>query len=364
MNFSSRFSFGTCPHRRHQKQDNGDVRVLEKQSVEASLKGHPDLVAGFMDMIKGNAVLFGTYVSSQWLALSRLTAVYRPVGFALLASGMCLVHLLVLLQQAWSFRSGLEHAERLAERKLLRLAPQASVSMLFGAVVLLMAVLLIAGAVTAWPEATKLNAIGLSCVCLGLHARHLCDTTASYKKWREPQVESKEYLSLTLPLLEATSETPRKLTRVRAQKWLIAMVLKTTFAWLAASVLGVTLLDMAQLRGQVVKYDVGRGHLTSPGSSEAFHNTLLLDTNADSLTLNAEVLDGMHELRLEVRHPLLNISEEVASTHPASTRSPSLQVRSTAASCCWPSGRTETPTHHPRAPGGAGHHSIPEQLLR
>ena len=267
---------------------------------------------GLVDMIKKNLVLAGAYVSAQWVALARLTDVYRPDSFACLVCGMCLVHLVVLLQQAFSFQSGLEHEEQLDQKKLLRLSPRYQLSAVFGATVLLMTMLLLSGVPAAWSETSHLSGIALSLASLGLHAKHLYDALASHQKWREPQVKSKEHLILTMSPLEATEDTPPDLAHERAQKWLAAKAVKATFAWLAVSVLAAILLDVVQLRGQLLKYDVNRGHLTSPGGSEAFHNTLLLDTNADSLMLNVELFDHTQNLTLKIEHPLLNDSEEIA----------------------------------------------------
>ncbi|CAE7203538.1 unnamed protein product [Symbiodinium sp. CCMP2592] len=292
-------------------EDNGETRVLVNPSVEACLKAHPDLVPPLVDLIKKNLVLFGAYVSAQWVALARLTAVYQPESFACLVCGMCVVHLVVLLQQTFSLQRGLEHEERLQQKQLLRLSPQHLLSGVFGAVLTLMTALLVSGVSAAWSETSRLSGIILNGICLALHGKHLHDAIASHKKWREPQVQSKEYLALTMFPLQATEDAPPELTRERAQNWLVAKAVKATFSWLAASVLAVILLDAVQLRGQLLKYDVSRGYLTSPGCREAFHNTLLLDTNADSLTLNAEVFDAQSGLMLKVEHPLLNSSEEI-----------------------------------------------------
>ncbi|CAE7769278.1 unnamed protein product [Symbiodinium sp. CCMP2592] len=173
-------------------------------------------------MIKKNMVLFGAYVSAQWIAMARLTAVYQPGSFSCLVCGMCLLHLVVLLQQTWSFQCGLQHEELLEEQKLLRLGQQHTLSIFFGALVLLLTVLFLSGVPPAWSQTSQLSGIALTCISLGLHAKHLYDATASSQRWREPQVQSKEYLVLTMLPLQSIDAPKPELTGERAQKWLLA----------------------------------------------------------------------------------------------------------------------------------------------
>ena len=261
--------------------------------------------------IRKNAFLCGAYLSAQWLAMARLTAVFGRRAFAFLVCILYLLHLLVLLQQALSFHHGLEHEELLTQRKLLRLAPTHLLTGIFWLLVLPVVPLLVHGMRAAFSESPQLSALAVICTCVLLHAKHLHDATSSHNKWREPQIQSKEYVPFTALPLQMASDAPTKLTYERALKWLAAKAVKMIFAWLASCALAMILLDLLQMRGQLLKYDVSRGHLTSPGSREAFHNTLLLDTNADSLTLNVELFDHTRDLLLKVEHPLLNDTELV-----------------------------------------------------
>ncbi|CAE7942396.1 unnamed protein product [Symbiodinium necroappetens] len=291
-------------------EEHGPVSVLA-EPMEASLQGHPDLVPSLLPMIRKNAFLCGAYLSAQWLAMARLTAVFGRRAFAFLVCILYLLHLLVLLQQALSFHHGLEHEELLTQRKLLRLAPTHLLTGIFWLLVLPVVPLLVHGMRAAFSESPQLSALAVICTCVLLHAKHLHDATSSHNKWREPQIQSKEYVPFTALPLQMASDAPTKLTYDGALKWLAAKAVKMIFAWLASCALAMILLDLLQMRGQLLKYDVSRGHLTSPGSREAFHNTLLLDTNADSLTLNVELFDHTRDLLLKVEHPLLNDTELV-----------------------------------------------------
>lgn len=61
-------------------------------------------------------------------------------------------------------------------------------------------------------------------------------------------------------------------------------------------------------------------HLTSPASTFSFHNTVLLEDKADSLTLNFEKGNHTQGLFLQVENPLLDNSSESIPVHQFTER--------------------------------------------
>ena len=86
--------------------------------------------------------------------------------------------------------------------------------------------------------------------------------------------------------LPTTDEAPRL---ARGKKWLLVRYATRSLCVLAAMLAARITLDILQLRGELVDYGVNRGKLMYPSDSFAYHNTLLLGSQTDSLTLNLEL---------------------------------------------------------------------------
>ncbi|CAE7613949.1 ANKRD52, partial [Symbiodinium microadriaticum] len=64
-------------------------------------------------------------------------------------------------------------------------------------------------------------------------------------------------------------------------------------------------LDWLQMRGEITHMAWSRGHLVHPSSSTGFHNTLLLDMNADALTVDLDLGRHTRSINCIVQHTLL-----------------------------------------------------------
>lgn len=94
-----------------------------------------------------------------------------------------------------------------------------------------------------------------------------------------------------------------KLGKVKVEILPCAHKRKPTFGRTEA--MAFVLLDMNQVRGEVVQYSFGRGHLTHPAGLDSFHNTLLLDLLVDSVSLDITKGDHTRSVCWSLEHPLL-----------------------------------------------------------
>ena len=140
---------------------------------------------------------------------------------------------------------------------------------------------------------------------LALHAKAMYDASIVRQKWREPQLASKEIYTAALETMPSTSTRPIVLSSQRARN--LSSVWRVTLAVVIIALMLVAriTLDVLQLRGELVGYSMSRGKLIYPAGSQAFHNTLLLDQNADSFTLELQLGDFTQGVRIELVHPLL-----------------------------------------------------------
>ena len=84
------------------------------------------------------------------------------------------------------------------------------------------------------------------------------------------------------------------------------MLTHCKYSHCSAQVLAFVLSDVTKVRGELVDYSWSRGHLSYPSNIEAMHNTLLLDLNVDSLTLNIASGPNTNEVCWYAEHPLLS----------------------------------------------------------
>ncbi|CAE7258305.1 unnamed protein product, partial [Symbiodinium microadriaticum] len=188
--------------------------------------------------------------------------------------------------------------------------PQFTIAALLSVPVLGMAAALALRLEAALSQPPQLTAMFAMCVCIGLRVKHVYDMIM-HIRWRDPCILSAEYFPYSLPPMPTTTDAPAKLSGDRAKKWLAAVSLKMLFAWIASAAMALALSDFLHLRGELLKYEVSRGHLTYPSNNEAVHNTLLLDSNADALTLGIELFDHTHGVQMKIESPLLNASDVI-----------------------------------------------------
>lgn len=98
-------------------------RVIKKDvAVVPSWRAHFQLLPPLRSLLLQNALLLGAYLSSLWMALTRLPRLYSDMSFLLLLLGTLVMHLLVLNQQARTAATALAYDEVLEIRsELLRL---------------------------------------------------------------------------------------------------------------------------------------------------------------------------------------------------------------------------------------------------
>ena len=137
-------------------------------------------------------LLVASYVSLQWLLL-RYFLMLLPAGrFFALVLGACAAHFLVLAQLAEALDMGLNYAEMLGTRKLLRLSTSQAVWLSRTSCSVLLALVLgiILGLAFATCEDKPWNVMPLTSILASLvvHGRVLWQARAGLEKWREPQL--------------------------------------------------------------------------------------------------------------------------------------------------------------------------------
>lgn len=283
-------------------------RVIKKDvAVVPSWRAHFQLLPPLRSLLLQNALLLGAYLSSLWMALTRLPRLYSDMSFLLLLLGTLVMHLLVLNQQARTAATALAYDEVLEIRsELLRLeGASRGQQVLFCTILGMIASLLCFQTTGVRADA---QAVFCSfCITMALRGKSMHDSMKGLKMWREPRLENAEFLGVQFQNIPCTSEgvALSDLSVHRAQQLLIRRSIAWLSAGLALMAVAWTLLDMLQMRGELLHYGLNRGHMVHPPHLQAFHNTLLLDT-VDAMTLSYEPNAHTHEMSLTIEHPQLD----------------------------------------------------------
>lgn len=260
-------------------------------------------------------MLFASYTTALWVSVDHLTELCSVPVLVCLLLGMFLIHGTVLLEEIHAWWLALSYDEVLkVRRELLRLP---GVNIFSASVCGLLCGMVFVGLLVKLPTAERSQrpAFLLLLVSAALHARHFYRTMVSRRLWREPKLLNKESFYVELDTLSSTSTWPMKLSIQRAKAYFLVASLVALALSGAAMVVSFAVLDIMEMRGELLDYSFSRGHLTSPASTFSFHNTVLLEDKADSLTLNFEKGNHTQFLFLQVENPLLDNSSETIPVH-------------------------------------------------
>jgi len=287
--------------------------VKADEKAVASFRAHPILLPALPAILQSTLLLVAAHVSSQWLLVEYFTKVYNFKVLVFLVFGMISAHVLVLLQRGRTLTFSLQHEEVLQQsRKLLRTRMvNTRITVMFVALTSSMCLAMFLNIVARSPSSSELvGELGVL-TALAMHAWAMYSTCTAREKWREPQLEHPEVYTFLVESMPRTDEEPCSLSNGRAGKLLFVHYI-TTFLILGGLMLAARItLDVMQLRGELVDYTVNRGKLSYPAGSHAVQNTLLLDQNVDSLTLNVQLGDFTHGVMIQLHHPLLGNASDV-----------------------------------------------------
>lgn len=279
--------------------------VQAEAKPQAIFAADPDLLPPLPMLVRSSLVMLSVHVTSQWILVEYFTGMYSFPALMCLVFGTVATHVLVMLERYRTFVLGIQYEEVLqTQRHLLRLR-RTSAKVVLGFVVL-QATMIGTILVKLISSSSKQVMTELGFLLgLALHAKALYDTSSVRQKWREPQLASKEVYTAILETMPSTSTKPTSVSRQRVKKLTTVWRLTTAAAVIALMLVAHIALDVLQLRGELVDYNFSRGKLTYPSGSHAFHNTLLLDQNADSFTVDLQLGDFTKGVWIELTHPLL-----------------------------------------------------------
>ena len=295
-----------CSANLTQEGDGLPRAVKAEAKPQAVFAPHPDLVPPLPVLLRSTLVMLSVHVTSQWILVEYFTRMYSFPALMFLVFSTVSTHILVMLERYKTCVLGMQYDEVLqTKRHLLRLRT-ASMKILIVFTALQASMMgTILAKLTVASSKQLVTELGFS-AGLALHAKAMYDTSAVRQKWREPQLASKEIYTAALETMPSTSTRPITLSSQRARN--LSLVWRVTLAVVIIALMLVAriTLDVLQLRGELVGYSISRGKLVYPAGSQAFHNTLLLDQNADSFTLELQLGDFTQGVRIELVHPLLS----------------------------------------------------------
>ncbi|CAE7462558.1 mpeU, partial [Symbiodinium necroappetens] len=295
------------------KEGDGLQRVVEAEAKpKAVFAPHADLVPPLPVFLRSTLVMLSVHVTSQWILVEYFTRMYSFPALMYLVFSTVSTHILVMLERYKTCVLGMQYDEVLqTKRHLLRLrTANMKILIVFG---VLQASIMgtILAKLTVASSKQLVTEMGFL-AGLALHAKAMYDTSAVRQKWREPQLASKEIYTAALETMPSTSTRPITLSSQRARNlsslWRVTLAVVIIALMLVARIT----LDVLQLRGELVGYSISRGKLVYPACSQAFHNTFLLDQNADSFTLELQLGDFTQGVRIELVHPLLANQENAS----------------------------------------------------
>ena len=227
---------------------------------------------------------------------------------------MLATHVFILLQWDETLTFGLQYEEVLQKDCLLFRLPAVNTRIVVVLVVLQvsMSLAMLINVASRSPDSAAgcVGELGLL-AGLAVHDWAVYSMSVARDKWREPQLDNKEIYTFMVKAMPSTDKEPPNLSGERAGKLLVSHYIARSLILVGFILAARITLDTLQLRGELVDYSVNRGKLVYPAGSHAIHNTLLLDQNADSLTLNVELGDFTYGLMIQLEHPLVSDSEDL-----------------------------------------------------
>ena len=179
-------------------------------------------------MFQGTLLLSASYMSMLWLIASQLSD-FDTVSIALLVLSSCTLHLLVLYFRMFWYHSALQHEEMLDQRQLLRLSEHHN-SWVFK--ILLVVIILIVAKNLPRISLSEVAPVASVFLNLGIHAYSWRNATVAVHFWRQPRVQSSEFMAVVGEQLPVTSEKP-PLRRSRTLKFMVLDYGTTVFAAIA-----------------------------------------------------------------------------------------------------------------------------------
>ena len=256
-------------------------------------------------LLRNSLVMFSVHATSQWILIEYFTQMYSFQALMYLAFVALATHVLVVLERYRTCALGLQYDEVLQSRQnLLRLRLTSRTNVIALAVLQAAAIGTIVAKVMAGSTKHLLAQLCFLALMV-VHIKALHDTSVVRQKWREPQLARKEVYTAALETMPSTSVRPSSLSSQRAKKLLLVWHVTKAIIVVALMLVARITLDVLQLRGELLGYSVSRGKLIYPAGSQAFHNTMLLDQNADSFTLQLNLGDFTHGVWIQLVHPLL-----------------------------------------------------------
>ena len=253
--------------------------------------------------LRRNFVLLSAYVTAQCILLEKLTPMYEMHYFFLLASSMCGIYLAVLWQQGDTFQMALEYEEVLqsSSPQLLEIS---RMSIPIVTVFALLSLFVTAALLAEMPFSSNPPLSFLLLLAnMALQAKGMYEATAGRSKWRKPRLQNGEVYPMTVQQTPKTTERPRELSSARGKQSMMARHLTRILAAMAVCLAARSGKDVLHIRGELIDYGFNRGHLTYPACSQAYHNTLLLDTNVDSITMELTPGEYTHSIMMKFDSP-------------------------------------------------------------
>ncbi|CAE7832164.1 unnamed protein product [Symbiodinium microadriaticum] len=249
-------------------------------------------------------LLVAAYVSAQWFLLHFL-AVLHINAFLAMATGVLGAHVVVLVQLQEGLQMRLEYEEVLEQRQLLLLVAPRMKLLLF----LVLGFGLSAGLLVtmAWSGSRQIGPFASLLAFVALHGRALLRDRNGLEKWRQPMLES-ECQAIVSDQLPLVHDRPAKISKGRGFKQTWARLLLAFAAAFGLCVTGLTVLEAQQMVGKVVHMEFSRGFWAYPTDADTLQSTLLLDVEADLVTLQLQKGEHTKDLTLEIRHPSLPVN--------------------------------------------------------
>ncbi|CAE7545753.1 unnamed protein product [Symbiodinium sp. CCMP2456] len=287
--------------------------VTAEDKPNAVFSTHPELLPSLPVLLRSSLVMLSVHVSSQWILVEFFTSMYSFRAMMLLIFGTLATHLLVMLERYQTCALAVQYDQVLQKKRHLLQLPATHLTSLGIFVALQAAILTIVIAkLAAGSGDSRQQFVSELCFLLGLamHGKAMYDSCAVRRKWREPQLASQEVYTATLEAMQSTSEPPASLSRKRAQSLSVLRHVTTAVVVIALMLVARVTLDVLQLRGELVDYGLTRGKLIYPSGSSAFHNTLLLDQNADSFTVDLHLGEFTRGAEIKLVHPFVTKDDQ------------------------------------------------------
>ncbi|CAE7610864.1 unnamed protein product [Symbiodinium sp. CCMP2592] len=282
--------------------------VTDKTNVIFST--HTDLLPSLPVLLRGILVLLSVHVSSQWILVEFFTSMNSFARLMTLMFGTLATHLLVVLERYRTYALAMQYDEVLQRKRHLLRLPATHLKMLVVFAVLQAAILTIIIEKLVAGSSKQLVTELCFLLCQAMHGKAMYDNSAVRLKWREPQLASKEVYTATVKAMPSTSDHPARLSSKRTQSLSVVRHVTCTVVLIAMMLVARITLDVLQLRGELVHYGFTRGKLIYPPGSSAFHNTLLLDRNADSITVDLHLGEFTRGVEMDLAHPLLTEEDQ------------------------------------------------------